>query len=100
MNDVATRLIARLQAAERQELLMLLAATITEITILGRSHYDGEDAAGPLRQSNEAIHRIAVHLRDLCDPAEVFTDSRSAAIGAQLGLLHPSAVARIFGFTA
>jgi hypothetical protein len=100
MKDVAAQLIARMQAAERAELLTLLAAAITEMTIFGRSRYDGEDAARHLRQTNEAIHRIAGHLRALCDPDELFTESRAAGVGEQLALLHPSAVARIYGFTA
>jgi hypothetical protein len=100
MKDAAPQLLARMHAAERSELLMLLAAAITEMTIFGRSHYDDTDPTGHLRQTNEAIHRLAGHLRDLCHPDEVFTESRADGIGEQLALLHPSAVARIYEFTA
>lgn len=90
------QVIDRMRSAKRPELLMLLATSIAEMTILGRGHYDDEDSSGRLRSTNEAIHRLAGHLRDLCDPDEAFTESRAAGIGGQLALLHPSAVARIY----
>ena len=100
MGDAVLQVINRMCAAKRPELLMLLAAAIAEITIFGRAHYDDEDSASHLRQTNEAIHRLAGHLRDLCDPDEAFTESRAAGVGEQLALLHPSAITRIYGFTA
>ena len=92
------RLIDRMRAAKRPELLMLLAAAITEMTILARAHYDDQDSAGPLRQTNEAIHRLAGHLRNLTDASEAFTESRAAGISEQLVLLPPAAIARIYGY--
>lgn len=87
--------IDRMRAANRQELLTLLATAITEMTIFARAHYDGDDSLSHLRQSNEAIHRLAGHLRDLCDPDETFSESRVAGIGGQFALLPPSAITRI-----
>ena len=58
-------MLDRMRAAQRPELLKLLARTITQITILGRDYYDDEDSISHLRQTNEAIHRLAGHLRDL-----------------------------------
>jgi hypothetical protein len=94
------QVIDRMHAAKRPELLMLLAAAITEITIFGRAHYDDTDPVGPLRQTNEAIHRLAGHLRCLADPSEAFTESRAAGITEQLVLLPPAAISRIFGHAA
>jgi hypothetical protein len=87
-------IIDRVRAATRQELLAILASAITEITIIGRTHYDDENSAIHLRQLNEAIHRLSGHLRDLCDPGKEFTESRAAVVGAVLALLHPSAIDR------
>jgi hypothetical protein len=70
MGNEVLQVIDRMRAAKRPELLLLLAAAITEITIFGRAHYDGEDALSHLRRTNEAIHRLAGHLRDLCDPTK------------------------------
>jgi hypothetical protein len=50
MNDVVQQLLDRMRASERQELLMLLAASIHAMTIVGRTHYDEEDSANQLRQ--------------------------------------------------
>ncbi|MGF1622527.1 MAG: hypothetical protein ACFCUR_18190 [Rhodomicrobiaceae bacterium] len=99
INDAVSQLIARMHTAERPELLMFLAEVIMEMTIFRRLHYEAEDPAGHLRQTNEAIHRLAGHLRDLCDPDEAFTESRAAGIGEQLALLRPSTIARMYGFT-
>ena len=100
MEDAVLKLVGRMRAAKRQELLMLLAAAITEMTIRGRAHYDDEEATRFLRQTNEAIHRLTGHLRDLCDPDEAFTESRAAGIGEQIAILHPMAVARIYKLAA
>ena len=87
-------IIDRVRAATRQELLAILASAITEITIIGRTHYDDENSAIH-RQLNEAIHHLSGHLRDLCDPGKEFTESRAVVVGAVLALLHPSAIDRI-----
>jgi len=97
MSDIARQLVDRMHTSQRAELLKLLARTITEITILGRDYYDDEDCVDHLRQTNEAIHRLAGHLRDLCNPDEAFTESRADAVRHVLALLHPSSVDRIHG---
>ena len=100
MEDVLLKVIGQMRIAKRQELLILLAAAITQMTILGRAHYDAEDSTKRLRQTNEAIHRLTGHLRDLFDPNEAFTESRAAGIGEQLAILHPLAIARIYNLGA
>ncbi|MBR0874463.1 hypothetical protein JQ633_29190 [Bradyrhizobium tropiciagri] len=95
MSDDVQQAVDRMRVATRPQLLKILATAIMEMTMLGRAHYEDEDPAGYLRQTNEAVHRLAGHLCSLSDPAEVFTESRAAGIGEQLELLHPSAVARI-----
>jgi len=94
------QLLARMASAKRLELLALLAAAINVLTIHGRAHYDSPDVIDRLRETNEAIHRLAGHLRDLCDPNEVYTASRADGVAEQLRLLHPSAISRIDGFMA
>ena len=98
MQDAVGRVIDRMRAAQRPELLMLLASAITEMTIFGRVHYSAENSAGHFRQANEAIHQLAGNLRDLCDADETFTESRAAGVGACIALLHPTAITRIEGF--
>ena len=100
MTDPVLQMIDRMRAAQRPELLKLLARTITEMTILGRSYYDEQGCVSHLRQTNEAIHRLAGHLRDLCDPDEAFTESRADGVRNILALLHPSSVSRIHGLKA
>jgi hypothetical protein len=85
----------RLLAATRPELLVFLAAAISDMTIYGRSHYDSADAADRLRATNEAIHRLVGHLRDLIDLNEPCTESRVGGIAEQLGLLPPTAISRL-----
>ena len=70
------RLKTRLTGARRSELLWRLAAVISELTIRGRSSYDSPDAGERLLETNEAIHRVAGHLRDLTNHREIFTASR------------------------
>jgi hypothetical protein len=94
-HDSAELLVARMAAAPRAELLMLLAAVICDLTIRGRAYYDDPDVVDRLRETNEAIHRLCGHLRDLCDPNEVFTVSRMHGVAEQLKLLAPSAISRL-----
>jgi hypothetical protein len=91
------QLRARMESAERSELLALLATAINELTIHGRAHYDSPDMTDRLRETNEAVHRLAGHLRDLCDPNEAYTASRADGVAEQLRLLHPSSIRRIYG---
>jgi len=97
MSDDVQQAVDRMRAATRPQLLILLSTAILEMTMLGRAHYADKDPASYLRQTNEAVHRLAGHLCSLSDPAEAFTESRARGIGEQLGILHPSAVARICG---
>jgi hypothetical protein len=83
--------------AQRPRLLAMLAVGITEMTIHARLHYDGPDVIDRLRETNEAIHRLTGHLRDLCDPNQALTDSRADAVIGQLRLLGPSAISRLIG---
>jgi hypothetical protein len=76
--------------AERPELLRLLAAVIAELTVRGRSYYDSPDAVERLRETNEAIHRVTGHLRDLSDGEAIFTASRADGVMEQIRLLTPS----------
>jgi hypothetical protein len=84
------QLRARLMNAERPELLRLLAAVIAELTVRGRSYYDSPDAVERLRETNEAIHRVTGHLRDLSDGEAIFTASRADGVMEQIRLLTPS----------
>lgn len=95
MDEVMARLAALMMRAERPMLLTLLATMIGEMTIFGRTKYDDGDAADQLRRVNESIHRLAGHLRDLCDSAEPFTASRSEGVCEQIGFLPVSQVARL-----
>jgi len=82
--------------AKRPELLALLAAAIGELTIRGRYYYDEPDALVRLRETNEAIHCVAGHLRDLADHNEVLTSSRLDGIFEQLRLLPPSRILNLY----
>jgi len=75
--------------------LIRLARGINELSIRNRAHYDQPDALHRLIQSNEAIHRLSGHLRDLIDPDEELTESRRDGILEQLQLLPPSALDRL-----
>jgi hypothetical protein len=96
MTEAVQQVVDRMLTSPRPVLLMLLAQTITQMTILGRDSYDHEDSASHLRRTNETIHRLAGHLRDLCNPDEPFTESRAEAVGHALALLPTSCVASIY----
>lgn len=89
----------RLGAVERSRLLWLLSQLIHELTIRARFYYDQPDAAGGMQETNEAIHRVSSHTRDLTNPDEPFTASRADSIGEALKLLTPAALNRLYGFT-
>jgi len=89
----------RLGALERSRLLGLLCQLINELTIRSRFYYDQPDAADRMRETNEAIHRVSGHTRDLTNADEPFTASRADSIGEALKLLPPSALNRLFNFT-
>lgn len=89
----------RLGEVERPRLLWLLSQLIHELTIRARFYYDQPDAAGRMQETNEAIHRVAGHTRDLTNADEPFTNSRAASIGEALKLLTPAALDRLYEFT-
>jgi hypothetical protein len=99
-DELVHRLRAQIAQVQRPELLKLLAAGINDMTICGRSHYDSPDMIDGLRRTNEAIHRLSGHLRDLCDPDETLTSSRAEAISELLGSYAPSAISRFFAARA
>lgn len=84
-----------LLAISRPALLGFLGAAINELTVSGRYSYAEPDVAERLRETNEAIHRLAGHLRDLSDPGEALTASRIKGIMEQLKILPSSALQRI-----
>ena len=78
---------------------MLLIRAITELTVRGRSYYDSADIGERLQETNEAIHRLAGHLRDLSNYEETLTASRADGVVEQLRLLTPSALSRLSRLT-
>jgi len=89
----------RLKAIERPRLLWLLSQLIHELTIRARFYYDQPDAVDRMRETNEAIHRVSGHSRDLTNPDEPFTPSRADSIGEALKLLTPPTLDRLYEFT-
>jgi hypothetical protein len=90
---------ARLMEIERTRLLVVLSRTIHGLTIRARSFYDHPDAAAGMRETNEAIHRVSGHLRDLIDANEPLTPGRADGVVEATKLLTPAEVSRIYGFT-
>ncbi len=72
-----------------------IAAAINELTVFGRGAYDQTDEIARLRSINEAVHRLAGHLRGLADPDEPMTLSRAEGVVEQLVLLPAGVVARM-----
>ncbi len=90
----------RLAAADRPSVLRFLSAVINELTILARSVYDHPESHARLVETNEAIHRLSGHLRDLSDPQESVTASRAQAAAAELGLLSDTVISRILAHSS
>lgn len=90
----------RLWNLERTRLLWILSQLIHELTIRARFYYDEPEGFGAMRETNEAIHRVSGHCRDLTNQEEPFTSSRADGIGEALNLLSPSALDRLYEFTA
>ncbi|WP_156135565.1 hypothetical protein [Novosphingobium malaysiense] len=90
----------RLMTADRPTLLVMLAEAIHELTIRARYFYDRTDALGGMQETNEAIHHVSGHLRDLIDPIEPTTASRGDSIVTASELLPQRAITRIYEFTA
>ena len=86
---------SKLLEVSRPVLLRTLAAAIGELTIEGRGFYEPE-RFDRLRETNEAIHRVAGHLRDLTNPEEKLTLSRLDGIVEQLRLLPSSVIEDLF----
>jgi hypothetical protein len=99
MNDM-NNLQQRLITADRSTFLVMLAQVIHELTIRARYFYDRTDALGGMRETNEAIHHVSGHLRDLIDPIEPMTAGRADSIVAASELLPQRAIARIYELTA
>ena len=86
----------RLMAAGRAKLLALLLASIGDLTIRGRYYAREPDALDRMRETNEAIHRVAGHLRDLVDESEPCTGSRADGILEALALLTQAQRNRLY----
>jgi hypothetical protein len=86
---------SQLPAISRSALLGFLGASINELTVRGRYSYDEPDVVERLRETNEAVHRLAGHLRDLTAPDEALTVSRIEGIMEQLTILPASALQRL-----
>src|ERR1700742_5243578 len=91
MDNLQTRLFA----ASREAVLRFIASGIHDLTVRARSFYDEPDSHAGMRETNEAIHRLVGHLRDLTSPEEPLTLSRIEGIAGNIGLLSPNQVARI-----
>ncbi|GEM_PF-2078096 len=87
----------RLMVVDRPAILLMLSELIQALTIRSRYFYDASDALTGLQETNEAIHRVCGHLRDLIDPVEPMTVSRADGICEASELLPLTQVARICG---
>jgi hypothetical protein len=85
----------RLLKAERPTVLWFASQLIHHLTIRARAHYDRPESHSALIETNEAIHRLASHLRDLTNDSEPLSDSRAAAICAHADLLTRSEAERL-----
>jgi hypothetical protein len=85
----------RLLRGDRTILLRFLSQLISQLTILARSHYDHPQSQRLLVETNEAVHRLAGHLRDLVDAGEPLTESRAEAISAHADLLSSLELERL-----
>jgi hypothetical protein len=80
----------RLLRADRPSVVRFTSQLIHHLTIHARAHYELPEVGRVLVETNEAIHRIAGHLRALTAEDEPVTESRAAAICAHADLLTPS----------
>jgi hypothetical protein len=85
----------QLLAAERDNALRFLASAIHAMTLVGRDAYRSSAAEIQLTASNEAIHRLSGHLRDLCDLQEPLTRSRAQGIAEAIGLMSTTDLNRL-----
>jgi hypothetical protein len=84
----------RLLQLPRSALLRFLGSALMELTMNGRASYGRPDVAERLMETNEAIHHLSGHLRDLISPDETITESRMDGILEQLRAVPPSALQR------
>lgn len=82
-------------AATRRPQQLFIAALIQHLTISARDHYDSAEAATKLSLANEAIHRLAGHLRTILESDAPIEDWRIAQIDNLLSQLHPANLARL-----
>ena len=80
-------LSSRLLAAHRPAVLEFIAAAIHGLTIRSRCYYSEPDRFERMREANEAIHRLAGHMRGLVQVAEPLTETRIQGIIANAQLL-------------
>jgi hypothetical protein len=85
----------QLRRWSREAALQFLSGLIFELTIRGRYFYDEPDSHRQMVVTNEAIHRIAGHLRDLQDTRVDMTPSRAEGIAAAATLLAPDLVEKL-----
>lgn len=85
----------RLLAADRATLLLFLGGLLQELTIRARSYYDQPDSHARMVETNEAIHDVSGHLRDMLDSSEEMTPTRAGSAGACAALLVPNALNRL-----
>jgi hypothetical protein len=83
-----------LRSADRGNVLRFLCQQINELTIYARANYDAPDSHKRLIETNEAIHHLLGHLRDLLKPSEELTASRAEGILEQAALLSPHSLLR------
>lgn len=81
--------------ATRKPQQLFIAALLHHLTISARDHYDSPEAATKLSLANEAIHRLAGHLRTILESDAPIEDWRIAQIDNLLSQLHPANLARL-----
>ena len=94
MAEIST-LADRLAAAPRSAVLSFIAEAIHALTIHARYYYDEPDRYERMRETNEAIHRLAGHMRDLVSAEVPLTTSRIDSIVGHAGLLPPHQLIRV-----
>lgn len=92
------RIKQRPGTVERGALLWVLSQAIHELTIRARLFYEPDEVVR-IQETNEAIHRVSGHLRDLIDMNEPFTPRRADSVGEALKLLDPATLDRLYRLT-
>lgn len=81
--------------ATRRPQQLFIAALIHHLTISARDHYDSAEAATKLSLANEAIHRLAGHLRTILESDAPIEDWRIAQIENLLSQVHSANLVRL-----